>query len=147
METTFKDDETVHLGYNVKRIREIIGFKQIELGAKCNGGWSQQQISKLENLEVIDEPTLDVVAKALGVTSEFIKNFKEEKAIYNIQHNNDNATQNANYVHTANYQPVEKIVEIFEKFIAEDKQKTALIEKLTSAVASLAEKVEVLKRK
>lgn len=147
MQTAFKDEETVHLGYNIKRIREIIGIKQTELGAKCNGGWSQQQISKLENLEVIDESTLGIVAEGLGVTSEFIKNFKEEKAIYNIQNNNDNATQNANYIHTANYQPVEKIVEIFEKFMAEDKQKTALIEKLTSAVASLAEKVEALKGK
>ena len=31
--------------------------------------------------------------------------------------------------------------------VAKDKQKTALIEKLTNAVASLAEKVEVLKGK
>lgn len=149
MQTAFKDEETVHLGYNIKRIREIIGIKQTELGAKCNGGWSQQQISKLESLELIDEPTLEILANGLGVTSEFIKGFKEEKAVYNIQNNNtfhDNSSTQ-HFRPTINNEAADKLYSLIEKFIAEDKQKTALIEKLTSAVAALAEKVEVLKSK
>ncbi|MGF7229825.1 helix-turn-helix domain-containing protein [Arachidicoccus sp.] len=66
---------------------EAFKIKQIDLGLRCNG-WSQQQISKLEQMETIDDDTLDILAMGLGVTIDFIKNFKEEKAIYNIQSNN-----------------------------------------------------------
>lgn len=145
MKAMFKEEEPMHLGHNVQRIREIIGIKQIELGLRCNG-WSQQQISKLEQTENIDSDTLEILAVGLGVTPDFIKSFKEEKAIYNIQNNNtfhDNSS-------TQHYQPTlnnnNRLVELFEKFINEDKKKTELIETLAKAVSSLAEQVEHLKK-
>jgi transcriptional regulator with XRE-family HTH domain len=135
------------MGHNVQRVREIIGIKQLELGQRCNG-WSQQQISKLESAEFIDEPTLEVLAVGLGVTPEFIKNFKEEKAIYNIQHNSDSASVHSNQVYqsTITYQNSDKVVELLEKFINEDKAKTELIANLSKAVSNLAEQVEKLKK-
>lgn len=145
MKAMFKEEEPMHLGHNVQRIREIIGIKQIELGLRCNG-WSQQQISKLEQTENIDSDTLEILAVGLGVTPDFIRSFKEEKAIYNIQNNNtfhDNSS-------TQHYQPTlnnnNRLVELFEKFINEDKKKTELIETLAKAVSSLAEQVEHLKK-
>ena len=84
MGKTLKDIKPVHLGNNVRRIREIIGMKQYALAEEC--GWSQQQMSKLENSESIDPEYLELIAEKLGVTSKFIKNFNEERAIYIIQH-------------------------------------------------------------
>jgi hypothetical protein len=100
----------------------------------------------LEQTENIDSDTLEILAVGLGVTPDFIKSFKEEKAIYNIQNNNtfhDNSS-------TQHYQPTlnnnNRLVELFEKFINEDKKKTELIETLAKAVSSLAEQIEYLKK-
>lgn len=144
MNAAFQDDK-VHEGHNVKRIREIVGLKQHALGDLCPSKFTQQRISEFENSIQIDEPILAELAEALGVTPEFIKNFNEEKAIYNIQNNRDTASQNANYVHTANYHPVEQIVTLLEKFIEEDKAKTESIAALGKAVLDLAEEVKRLK--
>jgi len=147
MKARFKEAERIHLGHNVQRIREIIGIKQIDLGMRCDG-WSQQQISKLEQAENIDESTLEILAVGLGVTPEFIKNFKEEKAIYNIQNNNtfhDNSSTQ-HYQPTITNEPADKIVSLLEKFIDEDKKKTNFLETLAKAVSSLAEQVEHLKK-
>ncbi len=140
----FKEEEPIHLGHNVQRLREIVGIKQIDLGIRCNG-WSQQQISKLEQAENIDDDTLEILANGLGVTIDFIKNFKEEKAIYNIQNNHD-STQNPSQHYQPTINSSDKIVELIEKFINDDKKKTDLIETLANAVSSLAEQVEHLKK-
>jgi hypothetical protein len=77
-------------------------------------------------------PALSQVAKALNVPEEAIRNFDEEKAIYNIQNNYDNAAHNINY----NFNPIEKIVELYD-------EKVALLERLLQAEK---EKNELLKK-
>lgn len=150
MNAMFKEEEPVHLGYNVQRIREIIGMKQIELGQRCNG-WSQQQISKLEQAENIKAENLETLAKGLGVTSEFIRNFKEEKAIYNIQSNNTYEPHSTNS--SQHYRPVithdaaDKLAELMQKLIDQDRQKVEMISGLTQVVNQLKEEIENLKRK
>lgn len=81
-------EEKIHEGKNLKRIREIMGLKQDALGLKCESKFDQRRISEFENMWTIPEPTLQELADALGVTVEFIRAFSEEKAIYNIQNNN-----------------------------------------------------------
>jgi transcriptional regulator with XRE-family HTH domain len=63
----------IHEGHNVKRIREILGIKQDALAIDL--GLTQQAVSLLEQKETLDAPTLDKVAKALGVSADAIKNF------------------------------------------------------------------------
>lgn len=149
MKTAFQKEDKPHLGRNVQRIREIEGLKQYELGQRCNG-WSQQQISKLEQSEFIDDPNLAILAEGLGVTSEFIKNFKEERAIYNIQNNNTFTVSDS--AAGINNQPVitndaaDKLAALLEKFIEEDRAKTESIANLSKAVLDLAEEVKRLKK-
>jgi len=148
MNTAFQEDE-VNEGYNLKRIREIMGLKQETLGARCRSKFSQQRISEFESIVQIDEPILEELALALGVTPEFIRNFKEEKAIYNIQNNSDlhdNATP-INHAHQSSftYDSSDKIAALLEKFIEEDKAKTESIATLSKAVLDLAEEVKKLK--
>ena len=125
-------EEKIHEGKNLKRIREIMGLKQEVLGRKCPGNYSQQRISEFENQWTIDEPTLQELAEGLGVTVEFIRAFNEEKAIYYIQHNQDTSKQNSlNHFPTINYEADNKL--------------ESLLVNLTKVVADLAEEVKKLR--
>lgn len=142
-----KDRGYVHHGNNLKRTREIMGIKQSALAEEC--GWSQQKMSQLENSEEIDDENLAIVAEKLGVTTDFIKNFNEERTIYNIQNNNffhDHAVNSSqhNKPHIE-YHPVDQLVMLLEKFLQDDQKKTAQIEMLTKTVMDLAEEVKRMK--
>ena len=118
--------DTMHLGKKISRIRELKGMKQETLASLL--GVSQQAVSKLEQSEHVEEDRLEEVGKALGVTSEAIKNFNEEAIIYNIQNNSDTSTNNS----IINYQfnPFEKIVELYERMLKLEREKNELLEKM-----------------
>ncbi|SFA38224.1 Helix-turn-helix [Pedobacter suwonensis] len=120
METSEKTNR-MHLGRKISRIRELRGMKQEALASEL--GISQQAISKLEQSEEIEESTLEKVAKALGVTSEGIKHFTEETIFNNINNFHDNSIQN-------NFNPIEKIVELYERLLASEKEKNELLRKM-----------------
>lgn len=153
MNTTFKEkSETMHIGHNIKRIREIQGIKQEAFGQLCRSKYSQQRISDFENMVALDEPLLDELAAALGVTSEFVKSFKDENVIYNIQHNsntfNDNAIDQSHSQHTQptfNNDGSDKLLALLEKFIEEDRIKTQSIAELSKAVLDLTNEVKKIK--
>ena len=150
MNTIFKEkNETMHIGHNIKRIREIQGIKQEAFGQLCRNKYSQQRISDFENMVALDEPLLEELATALGVTAEFVQSFKDENVIYNIQHNN-NSTFSDNSV-GLNAQPTfnndgsDKLVALLEKFIEEDRAKTQSIAALSQAVLDLTNEVKKMK--
>lgn len=153
MNTTFKEkNETMHIGHNIKRIREIRGIKQEAFGQLCRSKYSQQRISDFENMVALDEPLLDELAAALGVTPEFVKSFKDENVIYNIQNNsntfNDNAIDQSHSQHTQptfNNDGSDKLLALFEKFIEEDRVKTQSIAELSKAVLDLTNEVKKMK--
>jgi transcriptional regulator with XRE-family HTH domain len=132
METSTKPSNT-HIGRKISRIRELRGIKQEHLASEL--GVSQQTVSRMEQAEAIEDDVLEKVAGILGVTSEAIKNFDEDKAIYNIQNNYDSPNSQYNYQCTFN--PIEKIVQLFE-------EKVALLERLLQAEK---EKNELLNNK
>jgi len=82
---------------------------------------------------VIEEPLLGQVDSVLKVPVEAIKNFDEEAAI-NIVSNTfhdfkDNAIASAmNY--QCSFNPIDKIVELYEKLVASEKEKTELLKKM-----------------
>lgn len=117
-----------HQGRNVKRIRERLGIKQDALAIDLN--MSQQAVSLLEQKEVLDAPVLEKVAKILGVPEEAIRNFNEEAAINIISSTlNDNAGSiNNNCSFTFN--PMDKIVELYERMLQAEKEKNELLQKL-----------------
>jgi transcriptional regulator with XRE-family HTH domain len=140
MSATTDTPKNIHQGRNVKRFREMLGLKQEALALELGDDWSQKRISLLESKEVIEPEVLTQIAKALKVPEEAIKNFDEEKAIYNIQNNYEGSILN----HSSNYQfnnnctfnPIEKIVSLYD-------EKVALLERL---LESEKEKVELLKK-
>jgi transcriptional regulator with XRE-family HTH domain len=125
METTTKPK---HIGRNISRIRELREMKQEALAQAI--GVSQQTISTIENSESVDEERLQEIAKALGVSVEGIKNFSDE-AVLNIISNtfNDNAMLNAVNVQP-NFNPLDKVVELYERLVQAEKDKVTYLEKL-----------------
>lgn len=120
-------EKTIHEGRNVKRIREILGVKQDALALEL--GLSQQAISSLEQKEAIDKDMLEKIAKVLKVPTEAIKNFNEEAAINVISNTfNDHSANNINYQCTFN--PLDKMVELYEALLKSEREKIALLEKM-----------------
>lgn len=119
-----------HIGRNISRIRELRGMKQEALAIAI--GVSQQTISNIENSETVEDEKLLEIAKALNVSPEAIKNFNED-SILNIISNNftshDNSTLNAINVHPT-FNPIDKVVELYERLLQAEKDKVAYLEKL-----------------
>ncbi|WP_131539691.1 helix-turn-helix domain-containing protein [Pedobacter nototheniae] len=121
METT---SNKTHIGRKISRIREIRGIKQDALAIEL--GVSQQTISKIEQSEEVEDSTLEKIAKVLGVSVEAIKNFSEEVLIFHIQNMHDNSTAYA-YNFQCTYNPLDKVVELYERLLASEREKIELL--------------------
>ncbi|SHG28305.1 Helix-turn-helix [Flavobacterium fluvii] len=136
MNTTTKPK---HIGRNISRIRELRGMKQEALAIAM--GVSQQSVSNMENSESLDDDKILEVAKALGVTSEAVKNFSEEAVInyFNFYDNSSSQGNNIGAFGTTNYtfNPLDKLVEayeenkkLYERLVQSEKEKVEYLEKL-----------------
>ncbi|CAC9974994.1 helix-turn-helix domain-containing protein [Flavobacterium panici] len=120
-----------NIGRNISRIRELRGMKQ---GALADAiGTSQQTISSIETSETVDFEKLVQIAKALGVTVEAIENFTEE-SVFNFFNNfYDNSANNGNLNNSNNhctFNPLDKVVELYERLVQAEKDKVEYLEKL-----------------
>lgn len=118
-----------HIGRNISRIRELKGMKQEALAIAI--GVSQQSVSNIEASEIVEEEKLVEVAKALGVSVEAIKNFSEEGVI-NYFNTFNEAVSSSNFGHnnTCNFNPIDKVVELYERLVQAEKDKVEYLEKL-----------------
>lgn len=128
METVKKNN---HIGRKIGRIRELRGMKQETLAEML--GISQQSVSKIEQSETLDTERLEAVAKALGVTPEAIHNFSEELAINYFNNFYDNSFSNSQgtfHPNNCTFNPLDKVVELYERLVQAEKDKVAYLEKL-----------------
>jgi transcriptional regulator with XRE-family HTH domain len=119
-----------HIGRNISRIRELREMKQEALAIAL--GVSQQTVSNMEKSETIEEDKLLEVAKVLGVTAEAIKNFSEE-SVFNFFNNfYDNSASNGQgaFGPVYNFNPIDKVVELYERLVQAEKEKVEYLEKL-----------------
>ncbi|AOC95787.1 helix-turn-helix protein [Flavobacterium anhuiense] len=128
MSTTAKPK---HIGRNISRIRELKGMKQEALAIAI--GLSQQTVSNIESSETIDKEKLTEIAKALGVTIEAIENFSEE-SVFNFFNNfYDNSSSQGNSFNQgmyATFNPLDKVVELYERLVQAEKEKVEYLERL-----------------
>lgn len=127
MSTTTKPN---HIGRKISRIRELRDMKQEALAQAL--GTSQQTISTIGNSETIDDERLVEIAKALGVTAEAIKSFSEENMItyfntFNDSHGNFGKFESGSI---CNFNPLDKVVELYERLVLAEKDKVGYLEKL-----------------
>lgn len=119
-----------HIGRNISRIRELREMKQEALAIAL--GVSQQTVSNMEKSETIEEDKLLEVAIVLGVTAEAIKNFSEE-SVFNFFNNfYDNSASNGQgaFGPVYNFNPIDKVVELYERLVQAEKEKVEYLDKL-----------------
>ncbi|CAD0009892.1 helix-turn-helix domain-containing protein [Flavobacterium chungangense] len=127
MSTTTKSK---HIGRNISRIRELKGMKQEALAQAI--GSNQQAISIIENSETVDKEKLVEIAKALGVTVEALENFSEE-AVFNFFNNfydNSSISGAQGINNSCTFNPLDKVVELYERLVQAEKDKNEYLEKL-----------------
>ncbi len=130
-----------HHGHSVSRIRRSQGMKQSTLGELL--GISQQAISDYEQKQVIDDSMLEKIAAALSISPEIIKNLEddpltlifENKVENNTFENNNKAiSYTGNYSvednSTNQFNPLDKIAELFDHLLEFEKEKIALLERI-----------------
>lgn len=97
-------------------------------------GTSQQAVSAIENSENVDEQKLIEVAKALGVSVEAIKNFSEDGVINYFNTFNDTVSNSSfgqgTYNNECTFNPLDKVVELYERLVQAEKDKVEYLEKL-----------------
>lgn len=119
-----------HIGRNISRIRELRGMKQEALALAI--GVSQQSVSNIEASETIEEEKLIAIAVVLGVSAEAIKNYSDEtvlNVINNTFTSHDSSTINAINIQP-NFNPLDKVVELYERLVQAEKDKVEYLEKL-----------------
>ena len=119
-----------HIGRNISRIRELRGMKQEALAIAI--GVSQQSVSNIEGSEIVDDEKLKAIAEVLGVSAEAIKNYSDEtvlNVINNTFTSHDSSTINAINIQP-NFNPLDKIVELYERLVQAEKDKVEYLEKL-----------------
>lgn len=119
-----------HIGRNISRIRELKGIKQEALAFAI--GVSQQSVSNIEASENVDDEKLIEIAKALDVTVEALKNFSEENMITYFNTFNDSPGNFGNFASGAicNFNPLDKVVELYERLVLAEKEKVEYLEKI-----------------
>lgn len=118
METT-DNTKNVHIGQNIKRIREIKGIKQETLALELGTEWNQSKVSILEGRDIIEDDLLKQVAEILNVTPEMIEKY-DEKAVNNFFSNtfNDSSIGNvASNLYHCSFNPIDKVVELYERLL------------------------------
>lgn len=128
METnTATPSSKAHHGRNIKRLREMLGIKQEYIANELD--MTQQTVSKLEQKEEIEDDVLERVSKILNVPLDAIKNLTEDATTnyINTFHNNQG---NGFIANNYTFNPVDKIVELYERLLNAEKDKVAMLEKL-----------------
>lgn len=116
---------SLHMGRKIERVRKLRGMTQSDLGNVM--GITKQAVSKMEQLEKIDDERIKQVASALGVTEEGLKRFNDESVFYTynfFENSGVNAASiGAHNIETLNNFPIEKTIEMFEKLLQKEREK------------------------
>jgi len=127
--------QKIHQGHNVKRFREMLGVKQEALALDLGDEWDQKKISLLEQKDLIEEVLLQKIFKVLNIPAEVFQNFEEEQAVnviantYSFQDFKDHAVASG-FSYQPSFNPIDKIVELYERMIQQQKEMIDKLEKL-----------------
>jgi transcriptional regulator with XRE-family HTH domain len=125
-------NKNIHEGRNLKRFREMLGMKQEVLAQELGQDWTQKKVSLLEQKETIELPVLQQVAAILHLPVEAFQNFDEEQAVNIISNTfNERSFENAFANNcTFNFNPLDKMVELYERMLQQQKEMIDRLEQL-----------------
>lgn len=131
MSTDTMPTKKAHHGNNIKRLREMLGVKQEAIAIALD--MTQQNLSKLEQREEIEDDTLEKIAQVLQVPVNAIKNLTDD-ATYSFINTFNDGSSNTGYINSSlsghyqcSFNPLDKVVELYERML---KEKSELLEKM-----------------
>ena len=136
----------VHHGHNIRRFRIEKNMNQEVLSQLVH--LSQSAVSKYEQMRVIDDEMLHRFSRALGVPFEYLKSLEEDAQTVVFENNTvNNSEQRAgganismgivksdtedsiNDSRVNNFNPIDKITELYERLLKEKDEKYAALER------------------
>lgn len=141
METEELQRDRVHHGHNIRRVRREKGIKQETMAGLVD--MSQQTVSRYESMQEIDDGMLQRFAKALQVPVELLKMLEEDAPTVIFENNNitntdcegvDNMTYTNEDNSTKTFNPIDKVIELYERLLNAEKSRNDLLEKRLSAL-------------
>ena len=136
----------VHHGHNIRRFRIEKNMNQEVLSQLVH--LSQSVVSKCEQMRVIDDEMLHRFSRALGVPFEYLKSLEEDAQTVVFENNTvNNSEQSAgganismgivksdtedsiNDSRVNNFNPIDKITELYERLLKEKDEKYAALER------------------
>ncbi|MGJ1320755.1 helix-turn-helix domain-containing protein [Sphingobacterium spiritivorum] len=134
MTNNIQPNHKIHQGRNVKRFREMLGIKQDALAYELGDDWNQQKVSLLEQKETIEAQLLQQISAVLKIPVEAIQNFDEENAISVIANtftdSFNNSTNAFAYNNNCTFNPLDKMVELYERMLQQQKEMIDRLERL-----------------
>lgn len=137
METEELTVGRVHHGRNIRRARIEKNIKQEALSELVH--LSQPAISKYEKMRVIDDEMLQRFARAMNVPFDYLKNTEEDAHTVVFENNTvNNSNQGGNNTHVGyiendadvtNFNPIDKITELYERLLKEKDEKYEALER------------------
>ena len=102
----------------------MMGLKQEALAFEMGDDWNQKKISSLEQKDSIEPAILQQVSAVLKVPVEAFQNFDEEQAVNLISNNAsfENCQQPAFFNSQPTFNPMDKIVELYERLLKEKEE-------------------------
>lgn len=134
------NETMVHHGHNIKQIRRSKSVSRTELAGII--GIPMQTVSSYESMFRIKDEILERFAKALCVPVEYLKSMERELPMIIIENNlfknNQNISNVGNYnvedSSTNTFNPVSKIVELYERLLLSARMNTEALEKRIEAL-------------
>lgn len=136
-------EKVIHHGRNVRRFREMFGFKQEALAISLGPDWSQKAVSRLEEKSVIEDDILVQIAQILHVPVEAIKQFDEQTAIniisctFTSNHSSAQFPGSSHFTYSPTINGLEDLQQLLEEnkrlnesLLQSEKEKTALLQRL-----------------
>jgi len=126
-----------HIGRKIEKLRTIKGIKQDVLAAQI--GISQSALSKIEQNAIVDEEKLKLIADALEMNVEAIKSFDEHAFVNLINNIHSNNFDNNSIAFVYQFNPVEKISELYERLLESEQQKVKMLEDILKSQSNKQE--------
>jgi transcriptional regulator with XRE-family HTH domain len=123
-------EKKIHQGKNITRFRQMLNMKQEALASVLGDDWNQIKVSRLEAKEEIEPKILEQVAKALKVPVEVITTLDDESAINLVVNTVNNHDQGAVVNYQPTFNPIDKVMELFERLLASEKEKVDLMKEI-----------------
>lgn len=127
-------EKTIHQGRNIKRFREMLGIKQEALALELGDDWNQRKISLLEQKEMVERDVLQQISAAMKLPVEAFENFDDEQAVNIISNKFDNGSVGYQKNDQCTFNPIDKVVELFERLLASEKEKTELMKEILQKI-------------